>query len=404
MRITTMLSISVVGRVATATRTSADPNRCRPRERRMTISASKRSRPRGRACFAVALRACSAVRVGLLAGRSQHHRSGSFAALGSLPGYSESEASAVSADGRVVAGSSRSRAGLTQAFRWSGPEGMTALGFLPQGSSPGLGHLGGRRGDRRRCRWRQSPRLACIPLDPRSRLDAACRTAQCSCLRRERCFRRWIGRCRHLPRADERGVSLDAGNRCNRPGTLRHRQQFDQHGERGLRRRCNHRRRRSSSFDRRSYLGCFQCAHDHRRTTGRYRWRDHGAFPRRNGCSRQVSTPPVTNVLSARTSTGEVVPLATTRTFTATIATAISADGRRITGWGSRESGPDAAVLWDESGALRVVSDLLSNDGQAASAGWSLTRARGISADGRVIVGDGIDPEGTARGWDRYAE
>ena len=48
-----------------------------------------------------------------------------------------------------------------------------------------------------------------------------------------------------------------------------------------------------------------------------------------------------------RTSTGEVVPLATTRTFTATIATAISADGRRITGWGSRESGPDAAVLWD---------------------------------------------------------
>ena len=34
----------------------------------------------------------------------------------------------------MVAGSSRSRAGLTQAFRWSGPEGLTALGFLPQGS------------------------------------------------------------------------------------------------------------------------------------------------------------------------------------------------------------------------------------------------------------------------------
>jgi len=85
--------------------------------------------------------------------------------------------------------------------------------------------------------------------------------------------------------------------------------------------------------------------------------------------------------------------------FVATTATAISADGRRITGWGSGQSGPDAAVLWDEWGALRAVSDLLSNDGQAASAGWSLARARGISADGRVIVGEGIDPEGTARGW-----
>ena len=60
--------------------------------------------------------------------------SGSFASPGSLPGYLESEASAVSADGRVVAGSSRSRPRLTQAFRWSsaGPE--RALGFLPQGS------------------------------------------------------------------------------------------------------------------------------------------------------------------------------------------------------------------------------------------------------------------------------
>ena len=95
-----------------------------------------------------------------------------------------------------------------------------------------------------------------------------------------------------------------------------------------------------------------------------------------------------------------VGPLATTGTFVATIATAISADGRLITGWAGRESGGlDTAVVWDESGALRAVSDLLSNDGQAASAGWSLTRARGISADGRVIVGEGIDPEGTGRGW-----
>ena len=99
------------------------------------------------------------------------------------------------------------------------------------------------------------------------------------------------------------------------------------------------------------------------------------------------------------TSTGEVVALDTTGTFVGTIATAISSNGRRITGWGGRESGPDVAVLWDESGALHVVSDLLSDDGKAASTGWSLTRARGISADGRVIVGEGIDPDGTARGW-----
>jgi hypothetical protein len=48
---------------------------------------------------------------------------------------------------------------------------------------------------------------------------------------------------------------------------------------------------------------------------------------------------------------------------------------------------------------MRPVLDLLSPDAKAVAAGWSLTRARAISSDGRVIAGEGIDPDGAGRGW-----
>jgi uncharacterized membrane protein len=58
--------------------------------------------------------------------------------LGSLPGFCDSVAGAVSSDGKVVVGScylkpmSRSRPKRTcQAFRWTAKDGMTSLGCLP---------------------------------------------------------------------------------------------------------------------------------------------------------------------------------------------------------------------------------------------------------------------------------
>lgn len=59
------------------------------------------------------------------------------------------------------------------------------------------------------------------------------------------------------------------------------------------------------------------------------------------------------------------------------------------------------AFIWDETHGLRDLRDVLINDGGLASelAGWSLREANGVSADGRVITGTGINPEGVRVAW-----
>jgi probable HAF family extracellular repeat protein len=327
-------------------------------------------------------------------------RSGSFAALGSLPGYLGSEASAVSADGRVVAGSSRSRAGLTQAFRWSSPEGMTALGFLPQGSfttataisANGAVIVGNADGGNplglHAFRWTVDLGLTQLAGLPNAVVCAANAVSADGAVVAGTCLAPMNEAFRWTPATGAVGLGR-FGTGSNSTSTAT-----------------------AVSGD-----GAIIGGAGHPVLTGAVIWNASnvptfiGGLPgdtngaitalSRNGTiAAGISVDAAGHERAFRwTSTGEVVPLAT-GTFVGTIASATSADGRRIAGWAGRESGgPDTAVLWDESGALRAVSDLLSNDGQAASAGWSLTRARGISADGRVIVGEGIDPEGTARGW-----
>jgi len=50
------------------------------------------------------------------------------------------------------------------------------------------------------------------------------------------------------------------------------------------------------------------------------------------------------------------------------------------------------------NGQVVVGADLLRQAGVALD-GWSLSIARGVSEDGRVIVGDGINGEGMQEGW-----
>lgn len=59
------------------------------------------------------------------------HTGAAFAPGGTLQNYSESFATAMSADTNVVAGFAMSDAGIRQAFRWTQATGMTGLGFLP---------------------------------------------------------------------------------------------------------------------------------------------------------------------------------------------------------------------------------------------------------------------------------
>ena len=75
-------------------------------------------------------------------------------------------------------------------------------------------------------------------------------------------------------------------------------------------------------------------------------------------------------------------------------AAAVSADGSVIVGL----SYPLGAFRWTRERGTESIFQLLANQGVNV-AGWNGTRALGVSADGRFIVGDGDDPSGNYRGW-----
>ncbi|MCO6044062.1 hypothetical protein NG895_09085 [Aeoliella sp. ICT_H6.2] len=57
--------------------------------------------------------------------------------------------------------------------------------------------------------------------------------------------------------------------------------------------------------------------------------------------------------------------------------------------------------IWDETGGMRNLVDVLTDDFGLGSelAGWNLTEATAISDDGRVIVGNGFNPDGNSEAW-----
>jgi probable HAF family extracellular repeat protein len=82
------------------------------------------------------------------------------------------------------------------------------------------------------------------------------------------------------------------------------------------------------------------------------------------------------------------------------VVTDMSANGSVIVGDGKSVLG-DEAFIWDHINGMRSLRDVLVNDlglGLAFS-GWELTDARGISADGTVIVGFGTNPDGNTEAW-----
>jgi probable HAF family extracellular repeat protein len=56
------------------------------------------------------------------------------------------------------------------------------------------------------------------------------------------------------------------------------------------------------------------------------------------------------------------------------------------------------AMIWDEQNGMRDLKTVLTAAGLDVT-GWTLTDARGISADGRVIVGNGTNPAGDNEAW-----
>jgi len=76
---------------------------------------------------------------------------------------------------------------------------------------------------------------------------------------------------------------------------------------------------------------------------------------------------------------------------------AISADGSTVVGYGTNAAGKDASI-WTAATGVRSIRELLTAAG-ADLTGWQLYEARGVSADGTIVVGRGINPSGQQEGW-----
>jgi uncharacterized membrane protein len=74
-----------------------------------------------------------------------------------------------------------------------------------------------------------------------------------------------------------------------------------------------------------------------------------------------------------------------------------SSDGSTIVGYIESESGWDA-FIWDTTYGLHKLSLVLERQGLDLG-DWRLSSAEGISDDGRVIVGYGINPTGGEEAW-----
>jgi uncharacterized membrane protein len=75
----------------------------------------------------------------------------------------------------------------------------------------------------------------------------------------------------------------------------------------------------------------------------------------------------------------------------------ISNDGTVIVG-GSGEDARFQAFRWTAASGMRSVQQMLQ-ELDVDLTGWKLGAASGVSADGSVIVGDGINPEGDWEAW-----
>ncbi|QEG36818.1 PEP-CTERM sorting domain-containing protein [Bythopirellula goksoeyrii] len=80
---------------------------------------------------------------------------------------------------------------------------------------------------------------------------------------------------------------------------------------------------------------------------------------------------------------------------TTSIANGVSEDGSIIVGKS------EVAFVWDSLYGMRNLQSVLANDFGLGSSltGWSLVEATAVSADGRAIVGFGINPAGDGEGW-----
>jgi uncharacterized membrane protein len=84
--------------------------------------------------------------------------------------------------------------------------------------------------------------------------------------------------------------------------------------------------------------------------------------------------------------------------YETSVALDASADGSIVVGYSDHSSIPSRAFIWDAVNGIRDLQAVLIARGDDLT-GWDLHEAEGISDDGSVIVGTGINPDSRSRGW-----
>jgi len=79
-------------------------------------------------------------------------------------------------------------------------------------------------------------------------------------------------------------------------------------------------------------------------------------------------------------------------------ATALNGSGSVVVGCSGTGNGCAHAFRWSAAAGMESIRTLLVAAGIDLT-GWTLTRTVGISSDGTVIAGDGVDPSGRSQGW-----
>ena len=80
------------------------------------------------------------------------------------------------------------------------------------------------------------------------------------------------------------------------------------------------------------------------------------------------------------------------------LALGVSGDGSVVVGRGNGALGP-AAFVWTSGAGMQNLRDMLIAGGATGLTGWILDHATDISADGKTIVGKGINPLGEQEAW-----
>lgn len=289
-------------------------------------------------------------------------RSGGIVGLGFLPnpgGFKSSQAFAVSADGTIVAGASLTPNALLEdgsAMRWSAADGMTYLGNLggtdtggiAQGMTPDgvtiVGWCHSASGIYEPFRWTASGGMQGLGLLPNEQIGRALAVS-----------------------AD--GATI-VGNIS--AGSTTFPRAFIWTSETGV--------HLLTSLNESAISSANAITPDAAVVVGQSNGR----------AARWVAGVPV--------SLGEIAGGIPTSTYWAN---GVSADGNRIVGMANFNAGQGTgeAFLWDFAHGMRGLKSVLQNDFGVRTIGWSLFEARGISPDGRYIVGYGFDPQGRQQGW-----